>query len=185
MPPERVPAPMPPDRPRRTHRLTTAAVAAVLVVATLFVVVAAVGWWRAAHSPDRAIATARDSALLGARVDIATVNSLDYHHVDEGLARWLAVTTGTLHDQIAQATNTEKQVIERAKTTTQATVVDAAVTQVDPDAGTATVIASVDVQKTPATGQSVTARNRFSAAMRRVDGRWRLAGLTPVQVQLQ
>jgi len=167
------------------HRRTTAAIVAVLVVAVAFVAVSGVVWWRAAHSPDRDIATARDAALLGARVDIATVNSLYYRDVDQGLARWLAVTTGTLHEQILQATKTEKRVIAKARVTTDATVVDAAVTNVDPVKGTATVIASVDVRKTPASGQSVIARNRFSAAMRRVGGQWRLAALSPVQVQLQ
>jgi Mce-associated membrane protein len=180
---------MPPDGEttgdRRPRRLGSLALLVPPLLALAFVIVAAVLWERAAHDPGSDVARARDAALVNARIDVATVNTLDYHNVGHGLSRWLAVTTGTLHQQIAQATAHEKQSIAKAHVVTTATVVDAAVTAVDPHRGTATVIASVDVRKTPSSGRSVTSRNRFSASMREVGGRWRLASLTPVQVKLQ
>lgn len=158
--------------------------AAVAIVALILAILAAVDWRQADHSSARTLAQDRDDALIQAHIDISTINTLDYRHVKSGLDRWLSVTTGGLHKQIAQASSTDTTEIEQAKVTTAATVVAAAVTALDVGNGTATVIASVQVQKTPAGGTPVTSRNRYRATLHKVGDQWLISDLKPVQVQL-
>lgn len=165
---------------RRRLVLTVAAAAA----AALFAVVAGALWYTAAHSSNLRVAEARDAAVAAARTDVATVNTLDYHSVRAGLTRWAEVSTGTLRQQLTQVDDAEVKAITDAKAVTTATVVSVAATAVDPDRGTATVLASVNVRKQPATGAAVTSRNRFELAMRSVDGQWKLADVKIVAVQL-
>lgn len=168
-------------RRRRWLVVMVAATAA----AALFAVVAGVLWFNAAHSPGLRVAQARDAAVDAARVDVATVNTLDYRSVRAGIARWASVSTGTLHQQLTQVDAAEVKTITDAKIVTSATVVAVAATAVDPDRGTATVLASVNVRKQPATGAAVTSRNRFELAMQRVGDEWKLADVKIVAVQLR
>lgn len=168
-------------RRRRWLVLTVAVTAA----AALFAVVAGALWFTAAHSSSLRVAEARDAAVAAARVDVATVNTLDYHSVRAGLTRWSAVTTGALRQQLTQVGDTEVKAITDAKMVTTATVVAVAATAVDPDRGTATVLASVNVRKQPASGAAVTSRNRFELAMQRVGDQWQLADVKIVAVQLR
>jgi Mce-associated membrane protein len=67
---------------------------------------------------------------------------------------------------------------------TKATVLDAAVTELDLSKGTASVIASVNVTRTSAAGAVSTVRNRFRASMTRTGGEWKLSNLGVVPVSL-
>jgi Mce-associated membrane protein len=67
---------------------------------------------------------------------------------------------------------------------TKATVLDAAVTGLNLTKGTASVIASVNVTRTPATGAVSTVRNRLRASMTRIGGEWKLSDLDVVPVSL-
>ena len=169
------------EPPRRRWLVLTVATAA---AAALFAIVAGALWFTAANSSGLRVAEARDAAVAAARIDVATVNTLDYHSVRDGLARWAEVSTGTLHQQLTQVGDAEVKSIADAKAVTTATVLSVAATAVDPDRGTATVLASVNVRKQPATGAAVTSRNRFELAMQSVDGQWKLADVKIVAVQL-
>jgi Mce-associated membrane protein len=162
----------------------TVLLAGAAVMALAFAVVSGVVWWRAGHDGATAQAQARDAALVQARLDIATLNTLDYRAVDAGLTQWSAVTAGSLHSQIAQASATEKKIILNSKTVTKAVVLAAAVTSLNLGKGTASVIASVQVTKIPDTGTSVVDRNRVSATLSLVHGTWRLTNLQGVLVHL-
>ena len=157
------------------------------VVATAALAFAAVGfatWWRAGHDSSLDYARSRDSVTLAARQDIVLLNTLDYQHLDTGLQNWLAASTGTLHDQLSHVGATDKSAIVAAKTVSTGKVLDAAVTQLDERAGSATVIASVEVTVTPAGGKATVKRNRFSATMVRVGTAWKLSDLQQVPVSV-
>ena len=139
-------------------------------------------WWHADHSDSLGYGRARDSVVLAARQDIVVLNTLNYSAVDAGLQRWLGASTGTLHDQIAGVSAADKKSIAAAKTVTTGKVIDAAVTELDDRAGSATVIAAVEVTVTPTTGKATTKRNRFSATMTRVGTEWKLSDLQQVAV---
>ncbi|WP_338179829.1 hypothetical protein [Jatrophihabitans sp.] len=165
-------------------RLVTALLSGLVALALVFAAISGVVWWRAGHGGSSREAKARDAVLLQVHLDLATLNTLDYRAVDAGLARWAAVTTGSLHAGIVDASAATKSVITKARTVTKAVVLDAAVTSLNLQKGSATVIASIQVTKTPDTGSAVVDRNRVSATMSLVHGIWRVSDLQGVLVQL-
>jgi Mce-associated membrane protein len=171
--------------PVRSRRSVLTGVCAIVAVAALiFASVAGVLWWRADHGTARKIGVPRELVLDDARLAIVTVNSSDYRHPSDALANWLDVSTGLLHSQFSQSRSTVVRVLAQAKMVTKATVLAAAVTALDLTKGTASVIASVNVTRTPASGAVSTVRNRFRASMTRTGGEWKLSNLTVVPVSL-
>jgi Mce-associated membrane protein len=165
--------------PRRWWRLA-------LVVLALLVMVAGLGqWWRADHDSGRALAQQRDAVLIAATSHIETLNTLDYRKVADGLAAWQSVTTGTLHDQLAQVGGDEQKLLADQKKISTGKVVDAAVLSLSDD--TATVLASVEVTVEDGlnpSAQPTVKRNRFSADMVEVHGQWLVENLEQVAVDI-
>ncbi|MGI8666165.1 MAG: hypothetical protein ACR2N4_09070 [Jatrophihabitans sp.] len=170
-------------RPRRPAPLLLGC-SVLALAAVVFAAIAFGSWWHADHDGSLHFAQARDNVALTARQDIVVLNTLNYAQVDAGLQSWLAASTGTLHDQISQVSAADKKSIADAKTVTTGKVIDAAVTQLDDRAGTANVIASVEVSVTPSGGTATTKRNRFSATMTRVSDTWKISDLAQVPVSL-
>ena len=162
------------------------AVSLALVVAAAAVMVAGlVVWWRAANDASLDLAATRDAVLIAATSDIETMNSLDYRQVDAGLAAWSKVTTGTLHDQLAQVSADDKLLLAQQQKISTGKVIDAAVTSVEPTK--ATVIASVEVTVRDGADTSAAPavkRNRFSADLVLVRGTWLLERLEQVAVNV-
>lgn len=163
-------------RPGKAVLITTG----LLVVAVAFAGWAGLRWLRVSGDDDHAYAADRDAVLGTGYRDIATLTSLDYRQPDTGLKRWSDVSTGTLHEQLAQTTEPTKQQLAAAKTVTTGTVVDASVTELDTRAGTAQLIASVQVVVTPVSGKPVTKRNRLRADLTRTGSGWKLSSLGQV-----
>ena len=152
------------------------------VVAAGFAAWGGWSWWRGAHDDNRQFALDRTAVVTAARQDIAMLNTLDSHKVDDGVNQWLAVSTGPLHDQFAHLTDADRKQLAQAGTVTTAQVVDAAVTALDQRAGTAQLIAAVQIDVTPASGAKTSKRSRLQANLARTDQGWKLSGLTTVQV---
>lgn len=156
-----------------------------LLVAVLVAVSGAFAWWQASHDADRIDAQTRDTVLIEARQDIETMNTLDYRAVDRGVKAWSQVTTGTLRDQLAAVSAEDRTLLAEQKKISTGRVVDASV--IDVDGTTATVIAAVEVTvqdaATPGSEPTVK-RNRFSADLVKVGGRWKLESLQQVAVSL-
>lgn len=170
-----------PEAPRRRRLLS-----AVVLVTALVMASGLVAWWRADHDAEANRAAVRDVVLIAATTDIETMNTLDYRHVDAGLARWSAVTTGTLHDQLTQVSAQDRALLAQQQKISTGKVVDAAV--VDLGDGTATVIASVEVtvrDGSNASAQPTLKRNRFTADLVDVGGTWKLETLDQVAVSMQ
>jgi Mce-associated membrane protein len=169
----------PTPEPARSRVPLTGAVVA-LVVCVAFLVVGIVVHVRDS-GPAAAPATAvRDAALLAARQDVVVLNSLDYRNVDQGLSRWLAASTGSLHASFEHITAADRKRIADAKSVTTARIVEAAVVSLDAADGRASVIASVELTVTPPTGKAVIKRERQQADVTRVGGVWRVSGLQQV-----
>ena len=156
--------------------------AVLVVLALAFAVIGFVVHQRGTESAGATRAAGRDDALTAARIDIATLQTLDYKDVKAGLDKWLAVTTGSFHDDIAKSAKTDASAIASAKRVTVGKVLAAAVTELDLDKGTATVIASVETTKTPEGGTSSVDRNRYRATLNAsaVPGRSSSLGLVAV-----
>lgn len=158
---------------------------AVLLIALVVAAAGVLSWSRAAHDDSIALAKTRDAVLIAATSHIETLNSLDYRHVDAGLATWAAVTTGTLHDQVTQVSPDERKLLADQKKVSTGKVVDAAVFSLDGDS--ATVIASVEVtvhDDTQADATPTVKRNRFSADLVDVHGKWLVENLQQVAVDI-
>jgi len=170
-----------PQAPRHRRLLS-----AVVLVTALVMASGLVAWWRADHDAEANRAAVRDVVLIAATTDIETMNTLDYRRVDAGLARWRAVTTGTLHDQLAQVSAQDRALLAQQQKISTGKVVDAAV--VDLGDGTATVIASVEVtvrDGSNASAQPTLKRNRFTADLVDIGGTWKLETLDQVAVSMQ
>jgi Mce-associated membrane protein len=134
------------------------------------------GWtyWQSGHSETARFAKARDEVRQAGRQEIATLNTLDPSRADAALHRWLDASTGPLREELRRTS----QQVTQARAGAQGTVTDLAVTELDARAGTARVIATVQVKL--ATGAD---RKRFTATLSRTDGAWKLASLTAIPVQ--
>lgn len=142
-------------------------------------------WSNASGDKTVALAENRDTVLISARQNIETLNSLDYRKVDQGLKAWSAVTTGALHDQLVDVDKENRTLLADQKKISTGKVVDAAV--IDLDSRTATVIAAVEITVEDAAkpGSTPTVkRNRFSADLVKVKGKWKLENLQQVAVNL-
>lgn len=125
---------------------------------------------------------ARDAALADGRRDIARLNTVDAAHAAGDLDAWLDVTTGPLHDRMSGTHAADAATVKQSGTSTTGTVTDAAVTELDTRAGTAKLIATVEVHLTPPSGTATTDRKRFEADLSRTSGGWKLTALTAVPV---
>ncbi|MFG1806428.1 hypothetical protein [Streptomyces sp. NPDC049040] len=152
---------------------------------TVAAVVCALGAWSYTGTRgDDALnyGKARDTALSDGQRDIALLNTVDAAHAEADLGRWLTATTGPLHDRLAGTHTADAATLKQSGTSTRGTVTDAAVTELDTRAGTAKLIATVEVRVTPAAGTATTDRKRFEAGLSRTAGGWKLTALTAVPV---
>ncbi|MEU6850169.1 hypothetical protein ABZ901_09605 [Actinacidiphila alni] len=127
-------------------------------------------------------AKARDAALADGQRDITRLNTVDGAHRDRDLAAWLDATTGPLHDRLAGTHGADAAALEQSGTSTRGRVTDAAVTELDTRAGTAKLIATVQVRVEPRSGAATTDRKRFEAGLSRTPDGWKLTALTAVPV---
>ncbi|HEY1571068.1 MAG TPA: hypothetical protein VGG05_06985 [Pseudonocardiaceae bacterium] len=153
-----------------------------LVVAAGFAVWSGFSWWQAGHDDTASLARMRDDALRAGTREIAALNTMDPAHLDQGLRLWLDASTGTLHAQLQNSEPRSRQQIEQAHSSASGRVTDAAVTRLDRQAGTAEVIAAVDIQVTPQAGSATTERNRYRAGLTLTAAGWKLSSLTAIPV---
>jgi len=154
-----------------------------ILVVLLVAAAAFCGWsgWvyhQSAHSSSVRFARARDQVRRDARQEIAVRNTLDPRQSDAGLSRWLDASTGALRDSLRRTSAQDRRKALSAGTAAEGTVTDRAVTELDTRAGTAQVIATVQVRR----GGSTVERKRCTAVLARTGARWRLSALTAVPV---
>jgi Mce-associated membrane protein len=139
-------------------------------------------WWQAGSDDSIAYATARDEVLAAGRAQMAVLSTLDAHDVDGGIQKWLAVSTGELRDELAATDAKTRQALKDAGTVATGRVLDAAVSELDTRAGTATLLVSVEIMTAKDGTAPVPKRNRFVAGMSHVDGGWKMSALDEVTV---
>ncbi|SMC66389.1 hypothetical protein [Lentzea albidocapillata] len=157
-------------------------VAAVLAVLTFgFAAYSGVAWYSASHSSESSFAAARDEALRSGQVGVTNFLTLDYKKVDEDLQRWLNSSTGDLRAEIDKDKDSRKKQLVDAKSVTTSKVLDAAITELDDRAGSASMIAVVESTVTPDGGQKVTKINRYLTKLTRTEDGWKLSQLGPLR----
>ena len=158
-----------------------AAVLAVVVTAA-FAGWSGFAWYRTAHSEELTYGTARDEALTAGRELVARLCTLDYHRLDQGLGQWLDASTGPLHDRLAHTDDATKKTLTQDATVSTGKVLDAALSELDEHAGTAKLIASVEITAQKEGVAPATKRNRFAAGLSRTEGGWKLSALDELPV---
>lgn len=150
------------------------------VVAALLALVLGALWLFALNSDTVQVAQARDEALRDARQAVINLNTLDHRDAQRGLDLWIQSSSGSVRDEFVKNRDAYAQLVTQQKRTTTATVSDAAVSEVDPRAGTARVLLGVDVTVTPEGQQPAVTRQRIEAGMTRTDEGWKVDALEPL-----
>ncbi|MFE3170943.1 hypothetical protein ACFXPA_22585 [Amycolatopsis sp. NPDC059090] len=153
-------------------RLTWAAGIA-LTAAAAFAAWSAWSWHAAATAPTSTAGARRDEAVAAGRALITTVTTFDPQHPD--LARWQAATTGAL-----QATLPGNVPPEGSATTGH--VLDAGLADLDAEAGTAKLLASVEITVTKDGAAQPIRRTRLAATLTRTASGWKLSALEQLGV---
>lgn len=166
--------------PTEPLRMAIAVAAVLAVLATGTAGWFGISWYRAAHSESLDLAATRDVVLREAQQIAVNLNTLDYENVQPGLDRWISSSTGQLGNEFRSNRESYADAITQARTKTQARVLDAAVAELNPTAGTARVLLIVDVTASKDEGEPVVNRQRLQMEMSRTEQGWKASGIQPV-----
>jgi Mce-associated membrane protein len=150
-----------------------------LAAAAGFAAWAGSAYLSAASSPALAQGQARDAALRAGAREIADLNTVSARQVAAWESRWLADTTGSEHTTIERTNAAAAAQIAKVKTSSVGTVTGSALTGLDTQAGTASLIATVSVLQTASSGESTTVTNRYLAGLTLTPAGWKISSLTP------
>lgn len=151
------------------------AVAAVLLLASLiFLGVSMVSWGTASSDESVRFAATRDDVLRVGREELINFYTLDYKNPDASFDRLVQSSTGDLATAIKQGEADWKKQLTDQKSSSTAKILDAAVTELDDRAGTATVMAIVEVDVTPDNGKPPN-RIPMQIQLTRTDQGWKLS----------
>lgn len=164
----------------RWPTIVLAAATALAVAAGAVAVWFGVQWFTAGNDDSLSYSKVRDDVTRVATAAVITVNSLDYRTVDEDLRNWADATTGTLHDEIEGIDDATRKTATDSKSVGSAKVHSLAVRELDERAGTAIVIAAVQLDVTVEGEEPVAKYQRLEATMTRVDGEWKLESIGQV-----
>ncbi|WP_405016512.1 hypothetical protein OHV05_04870 [Kitasatospora sp. NBC_00070] len=141
-------------------------------VALVVLALGGLSHWQARS--DTADDRARAGALAAGRTAVTVLTSADAADPAATRARWLSVTHAPLHDRLGAAPAPDQ--------TVRASLAGAALTALDPAAGTARLIAVVRLERVSATGGSSTDRRRVTVSLTRTGDGWKAADLATVPV---
>ncbi|MBV9843569.1 MAG: hypothetical protein JOZ47_00645 [Kutzneria sp.] len=161
-------------RMTRRSRPKLVVIAAMLVaVAGGFAAWSGLSWYSSAHDETIRFANARDDVLRVAQQELVNFYSLDYKDPDKSVNRMLDQATGTLADTLKQNKDNWRKQIQDGKASLSVKVVDAAVSELDERAGSASVVAMVEFVTSPGDGNPV--RVPMQSAMTRTADGWKLS----------
>jgi Mce-associated membrane protein len=154
---------------------------AITVLAVLAAGFACARWWQVEHSPAATYAAARDTVREAGTTGVQRLNTIDYRHADAGMRGWRDVSTGALLDRLRQDTESDTKRLAATKTTSNARVLHSAVTALDDRAGTASMMAVVEVAvHTDAQPKRTPVDSRVTLDLRRTAAGWRLSSVATV-----
>jgi Mce-associated membrane protein len=147
------------------------------VVSVLAAAVSGWSWWRAAADDSFARGRDRDAVLAAAGPFLVTLNTIDYRTAGADVDRWIAATTGQYGKDLADDRRLQIDRAVAARTVSSASLVQAAVTEIDPPRGTARLLAVLDVRVSTGGGAVSPRMNRLTVdAARTADG-WKISGV--------
>lgn len=171
------PSAVEPSRRRRPAPLMVIAVIALIAGAT------SAGWYgiqwvKDASSSAGETARVRDQALADARQAAINLTTVDSADVQRTLSNWDSVVTGDLATQFSTSRSQLAQQLTVNPGSTQVSLVNAALSALDVNAGTATALIFADVTTTKsAGGNPVAQRFALNMTVQRTDNGWKASGL--------
>ncbi|UOX84933.1 hypothetical protein MUY14_24295 [Amycolatopsis sp. FBCC-B4732] len=134
-------------------------------------------WWRAASDDASARGRERDAVLAAAGPQLVTLNTIDYHSAAADVDRWISSATGQYGKDLSGDRQLQIDRATSARTVSTASLVQAAVTEIDVAVGSARLLAVLDVRVSTA-GAAVTPRlNRLTVDVSRSASGWKIAGV--------
>jgi Mce-associated membrane protein len=165
-------------------RIATTATA---VLAALAVVAAGwygLAWYTAVNGTQHRTAALREEVVRDARQVALNLESIDYQSLDADLARWEASVTGPLLEEFRSSRERYAQQVRDTQAKAEATIVDVAVTELNPSAGTAEVLVFVNLVTSQHSEGNETGRaekrQRIKLELTRTDGGWKASQAGPV-----
>jgi Mce-associated membrane protein len=135
-------------------------------------------WYSAATDDAVRYAHVRDEVLRSGSQAIQNMNTLSFRTVDNDVRLWEDSTTAQLYQQIVQGRAKFTEEIVKARSTTTAKILDAALTDLDPDAGQARILAAVQITVLPEQGEPVVKKSRLVGELTRTSSGWKLSALS-------
>ncbi|MEU4252056.1 hypothetical protein AB0F15_32015 [Amycolatopsis sp. NPDC026612] len=151
--------------------------AAAAVLSVLAAAFSGWSWWRAAADDASARGRERDAVLAAAGPELVTLNTIDYRTAAADVDRWIAATTGRYGTDLAGDRQLQIDRAGTARTVSSASLVQAAVTEVDVPAGKARLLAVLDVRVSTGGAAAAPKMNRLTVDVSRAPGGWKIAGV--------
>ncbi len=127
------------------------------------------------------LATARDASLKAAEEAAVVLNTLDYHNAEQGLTQWESVATSPLLDELKGKHAQNVDDVEKARTTSTAKVLAAAVSRVAADTSSTDVLISVEVTVADSKGASTVKLLREKVTMTSTGDGWRVSAIAMIE----
>ncbi|WP_033293354.1 hypothetical protein [Amycolatopsis jejuensis] len=153
---------------------------ALAVVAVLAAAWFGWSWWSAAHDDSLDRGRVRDAVLAAASTDLVALNTIDYRTSAADLDRWIAATTGQYGKDLSGDRQLQIDRAKRTKTVSTASLVQAAVTELNPSAGTARLIAVLDVRVSTNGSAPAAKQARLMVDFARTGDAWKVGGVQAV-----
>lgn len=150
---------------------------ALTVLSVLAAAVSGWSWWRAATDEASARGRDRDAVLAAAGPSLVTLNTIDYRTAAADVDRWIAATTGQYGKDLEGDRQLQIERATTARTVSSASLVQAAVTEIDVSRGTARLLAVLDVRVSTGGGAVTPKMNRLTVDVTRSDAGWKIAGV--------
>jgi Mce-associated membrane protein len=156
----------------------------VLILSVLLAVagVGAAGWygwqWHDAAGGGSADAQQdRDGALKAARQLAVTLQTINPNRPEEGLDSWEAAATGDLLDQLRRDRTKYLDQLKKSPSTSSASVLETALSDLDTSSGTATAITALDVTQSAVVGDNLAAPTtrqlRVKLTLKKTEAGWK------------
>jgi Mce-associated membrane protein len=134
-------------------------------------------WWSSAHDDASLRGQDRDAVLAAASDGLVALNTIDYRTAQHDVDRWVQVTTGQLGKDLSGDRELQQQRATASKAIATATLKQAAVTELDHDAGTARLIAVLDLRVSTNGAPPAVNRSRLNVDFSRTGQGWKVSAV--------
>lgn len=132
-------------------------------------------WWSAAHDEQLSLARERDRVLAEVSTALVTLNTIDHRTAQQDVDNWIAATAGQLHDDLSGDRQLQLDRAAGTRSVAEASLLKAAVTELDAVTGTARLVAVLDVQVATKGEPATSRRSRLTVEAQRTSDGWKVS----------